>query len=445
MALVTVTATTPTVELLTRPQVISRYLRGTGFGQTGTVTATGTVSQVIDTTRLLASVYQHESLRGWVRVSTTTDNAAPVGEIRAISSSGYDPNQGIIEVVPNFSVALDTGDTYEVHFIIHPQDVLDHIDDICKNDYYLPTWSVLSELDDGDMEQSVTAAWTAVNATMAKRTTEPSMTGKRWMRVTLSADGGYIKSATTVKVDAGGAYSISALACPAGASYDATLILYDETNSANIKTWNYTGETRVRIQENIVIPSTCHAVTVRLSGTSNGNVCDWDDVSLLHVSSRDVPLPWWVRDAAQVKAVFNWRPSPIAAVGSASHVYAPELDGRQTRDWEPRDSAFGGGQLRLASRVSSLTGLMYIYGKRNEEAFSSDIESKHLDANYTHAALLNKIYASLSGLPASGTYNIKWITAQADKWEKEYRKEQYKQAQRVESVLSGPTPTAFYG
>ena len=446
MALVTITATTPSVELLTRPQIIARYLRETHFGQTGTATATGaTAAQLIDTTRLLSSAYQSESVRGWVRIATTVDHAAPEGEIRAINLAGYDPSQGFLDVVPSFSAVVDSGDTYEIHYIIHPQDILDHIDTIATQDFYLPTWSVLSEVDDFDMEQSATTAWTGVNATMAKRTTEPAMTGKRWLRVTNTSANGYVKPATTIKVDGGSSYSISALALPAGASYDAVLTCYDETNSATIKEWTYSGQTRVRFQENIVFPSTTAEISLRLGGTSATNICDWDDVSLLNISSKDVPLPWWVRDAAQWKATFLWRPSPISQSGGASHQYSPELDGRRTLEWEPRDSAFGGGQMRLASRVNSVTRLMYGYGKRNEEAYSSDTESKHIDANYMNAALLNKIYSSLGGMPSSGTFNTAWIKIQTAKWESEYRKESYRQTQRVESVLSGPTPYAYYG
>ncbi|MBK9077588.1 MAG: hypothetical protein IPL77_21930 [Flavobacteriales bacterium] len=111
-------------------------------------------------------------------------------------------------------------------------------------DCFLPEWTLLTEMPDGDMEQNNTTDWGSSNATLSKVTAEPSLWGKRWLRVTTTDAGGYAENAAALAVVPGATYHISAIARPTAATTTATVRAYDNTNAATIDLKTYTGSAR---------------------------------------------------------------------------------------------------------------------------------------------------------------------------------------------------------
>ena len=193
MALVTSNPTTPQVEGLTQRLLLERFLRETGLGDYGTATG-GSTSTIVDTTKLQSTAYSGDVNPGaWARISYDVGGAAaaPEGEIRGITSTGYAPSTGTLTVSPVFTAAPASGDKYQLFRFIHPQLVLDTLDQVLKEDCYLPCWTVLSEVPDYDMEQSVTTEWTGANSTLAKATAEPMGWGAQYLTVATTAAAGY--------------------------------------------------------------------------------------------------------------------------------------------------------------------------------------------------------------------------------------------------------------
>src|SRR5690606_21535538 len=115
-----------------------------------------------------------------------------------------------------------------------PQQVLNWIDECLTEQVYLPAWTILTMVPDGDMEQSHTTDWAVTNATRAKSDAVIGFYGKKMLEVTASADNGYAKS-NSISVRAGSKYHASALGRPKTADTNAKFQVWDETNGAEIK------------------------------------------------------------------------------------------------------------------------------------------------------------------------------------------------------------------
>jgi len=97
-------------ELMERLYATEDVLYGTLDGSdTDTATANEWVSTMLTSTNLVGA---------WLFVDDTTDDLAPEGESRRIIS--YNPAAGSVDVDPVFTAALAAGDTYEIHYAVHP-------------------------------------------------------------------------------------------------------------------------------------------------------------------------------------------------------------------------------------------------------------------------------------------------------------------------------------
>ena len=195
MARLTATHTLPSVEGLTRWQVIDRALRDSGFGSYGVATG-GSSTTLTDANALVSTQLPSTSFVGsWLRIArkASSPGSPPEGEYRTVS--GFAASSGTLTVSSAFSAAVSSGDRYQLFRVIPPQVVLDTLDTILKEEVVLPDFTLLTEMPDGDMEQPGTDDWFPVNATLSKVTSEPSLWGSRRLRVTATAAGGYARGA----------------------------------------------------------------------------------------------------------------------------------------------------------------------------------------------------------------------------------------------------------
>lgn len=439
MALISAAWTTPTTESYTRAQILKRLLRDGGLGESGTATG-GSTSTIVDTGALQSSGYPDDKYKGmWARIEYDAGgaSAAPELEIRPCTSSTA--SSGTATVNPVYSAAPASGDRYQLWAFIHPQKVLDTLDQVMTQDAFLPDWGICTEVPDGDMEQNNTTDWAATNATVTKVSAEPALFGKRWLSVATTSTGGYAAS-NTIRVSPGKRYHLSAVVRASAASTTPKLIAYDLTNSATIDSKTTTSQTPVRLWFEFTAPSTCYTVNVRLSNTENSVTSLWDDVCLYALDSQDLPLPWWVNNKSQIHGVFRSRWTDIG-----SNQWDPIPFGDLDRDrWDFRDSAFGRGQLRIVSRQGPPSEPIYIFGLRNETAWENEnTETKHIDLDWVTARMMVVLLRQMKGPLSIGLQHSDWIDGQQKYWEEEWRKERRKQEERIQDVLQAQAPEVY--
>lgn len=444
MALLEVSPVNSIVEGVTRNQLFKRFLRETGLGSYGIATSGGS-GIINDTVNLLSTQFTTSDWPGgWARIAKDAGGAAaaPEGEINPITT--YDPiTNGRITTNPVFTANPAVGDEYELWKYPNPNLVKDFLDQCLKNDIYLPCWTILSEIPDYDMEANNVLDWTASNATVTKITdTEPegSNFSKRKLSVVTTSTNGYARTAT-IKVEPTKRYHVSAVAMSSAASTTAQLQCYDVTNSAEILSKTSNRQYPNRIDFDITTPATCNQVQIRLIGQENSVTVYWDEVVFYSVDNGDIALPWWVKNKAQVKAVFE-----VELYQLGDSVYDATLRGPFTNKFDIVDNAFGRGQLRLTNfRGSGFNKPLAIFGIRNEVAYANDnTDIKRVDENLLFYCLAYKVFTYLKQMPTAGALNSTWIAQQVKDYSKLWTEYQTQQSERIEDIIQSKQAAGYF-
>src|SRR3990167_3033428 len=163
--------------------------------------------------------------------------AAPEGEVRYCTEGGYTAASGTFAVSANFSAAVASGDTYEVHEI-HPNE----IDNIIKRkvrNLYMPSFWPLSLLivqnDANDMEPTSIATDYDVSVGASTLATETSIVynGAQSLKSTNTVANEYFALKALLGVNAGQAL-VAAASCYVTSGDDAIFRVWDTTNAAAI-------------------------------------------------------------------------------------------------------------------------------------------------------------------------------------------------------------------
>ncbi len=438
MALIASSWTTATSESYTRADVLRRLLRE-GFGEYGTATG-GSTSTIVDTGMLKSSGYRDDRYKGmFARIEYDAGGAAaaPEGDIRPITASVG--STGTLTASPDFSAAVASGDKYQLWTFIHPQKVLDTLDQVLTQDCWLPDWTILTEVPDGDMEQSGTTDWAATNATVTKVSSEPALWGKRWLSVATTSAGGYAQS-NTIRVVPGQRYHVSAICRASAASTTCELTVRDLSNGANISQKTSTYQTPVRLWVEFTAPSGCHQMAIRLGNSENSVTSFWDEACAFSMDSNDLPLPWWVRNKSQVKGIFKPRWTELSG-----NVWDPVPHGDlDLNNWDFRDSAFGRNQLRIVSRHGAPTRPMYIFGLRPETSYSNEnSDTKHFDLDWMTARMMTVLLRQVQGPLGTSEQHRDWLAERMRYWDEEWKKERKKQDERINDVLQAVAPEQY--
>lgn len=421
--------TTPQVEGITRQNLIKRFLDRTGFGLYGTTTSGPDTTSLIDTSLIGRGNHVKSFVGGFARIPKTTDAAAPEGQIRGVTA--FDPATGDA-TVSAFSASTTTGDEYELWKpVLYPQQVLNWIDECLTELVYSPCWTMLTEVADGDMEQSHTTDWTASSATVTKADSDRDFFGRRCLSVAATSTNGYARSAL-LRVKPGEAYHASILCRPGTSS--AKFQVYDETNSAEIKsvTYSYLFASRLVVEFNA--PATCKTVSLRLITPVSGETNKWDEACFYNRNADEISLPWWVKKAGQVWRVLKLRPQVME-----TDVWSGTLKGDHAADWEPQDPFYSGGQLRVVNRRAGLSAPLYIVGGRNETAYANDYtEAKYINPDLLLACLLYKSYEYLSSQLVAGQQDTMAFQQKARYWQATYKAILYSDWLKIQQYFTAP-------
>lgn len=439
MPAVTVTYANTQVEGITRNTLLKRLLRDLGLGQYGTATS-GSTTTIVDTARLQSTQYNSQQwVGGWARIGKDAGGAgaAPEGEISPITTNA--PGTGTITFNPAVSAAVAANDEYQLWYK-RPQDVLDLIDRCLTEDLYFPCWTILSEHPDSDME-GATGDWSAGGtASIAKRTTDPVFSGKQVLRVTNSAALDYAGSVNYIEVEPNRSYHVSVVVRIATGT-GARLAVQDETNASVIKYADSSSRGYVRIGFDFTTPSTCRRITFKLHGIGASEVTDWDELSFFEIGSSSIALPWWVKNKNQVIGVFE---ADLRGLGT--DLYDAELQGDLTDRFDIVDNAFGRGILRLQTRYGGITRPLFILGLRNETAYANDnIEKKLIDSRLLIACIGYRYWQTMVHLGEASETQRRQAKEQHDKWEKDYYRYQAEFLDRIQTVITSPTPWVSVG
>lgn len=430
--------TVPQILGLTRPQLFQRLARATGLLTYGTATGGGR-DTLIDTTRLQShQLSTGDNIGAWLRVASTTDGLAPVGEIRTVT--GYKPDLGTLTVNPNFTASVESGDTYEL-WRVDPSLVLDMVDSCLTDDLYMPCWTILSEVSDYDMEQPGTTDWTEANATVAKSSAEPraSLYGKRYLTVAATSALGYARS-NLLYVEPGKTYHCSAVARSESAGTTARLVLYDEVNGVVLQSWDSSRLQPARVWFTWLVPSGCHTVSLRLTTVESGKTTDWDEVCFYPLYAQDIALPWWVKTANQVKGIFQLNPLRLS-----QNIWDSQLAGERDARWDKTQISFGRGQLRALARIGLLDSFpVFMLGARNETSYASDTEVKLIDPGLFVACVKYRLYEYLSQPLVTGVLDAANIKDKLPAAYQDYMTLQQEFATNLNTTIGSPTPAGYF-
>lgn len=436
------TGVTPQWMQTTQPQVTSAFLNMTGLGWSGSCTSNGSTTTIVDTS--LANAYSSDRnwRGGWIRMIGGT--AQNLGAIRQIQS--YTPATGTLTFSPALATGTLTSDSYEVWMTtMEPRVVLNMLDRITSNyGLGLQTYSLLSEVPDGDMEQSGTTAYAAVNATIAKVTDylKPGINGKRALEVTTTSAGGYAELAAPLRINLASSLTLSAMFTPSDPAVTNTgfLQVVDVESGAILQTITTTSKTTTRLwQEFGYGNASVRLIQIRMGSSENSVTGRWDDLVVSDNQSWIQPLPFWMGTDSAFKEAYYWEPY---SSGPGSQEYDPGLRGPIAKGWRPKHDAFSGGG-RMAIEGNGPPGrMMFVQGVRFESPWETTTETKRIDLQWAASALAVQYYTRLRGQLVGNKEIVAQTDAVLGDWQREYKRHD----NRVMSQLrTSASPVATWG
>lgn len=265
-----------------RQSVLKRLYRGR-YPVASTTTGGGTSTTVVDS-GLTAGAVDNDYLRAWIYIVET--GTADYGDISRVTNQ----SSGTLTVSPAFAGgATDSGQDYEIHYLFHPNEINDTLDEVLQAIEY-GIMVPLSLFSNPSFEHAtMTTGWTATNATLAAETTLVRF-GRQAAKLTLTADAGYIQSDTVNLPPGTKVYCATQVYCTSGDAAVLRLINIDDTN-ATIESGrtDQTGWSEIAFTASL--PSGCERVAVRLEGVTDTDVVYFDHAVLLPYGAKEFSFP----------------------------------------------------------------------------------------------------------------------------------------------------------
>ena len=294
-----------TTTLLVAIQELARDIEGDV--PTGTASA-GAASQITDTNNASPIRSDVQGNDYWVPRWVYIRSGTASGDERQVSASSG--TSGTIDAERPFSATPSTDSVYDIYPFsrtVLVQAINDSLSRCMHED-----WLLLTDVVDGDMRASGVSNWTAVSTgTPTKVTTEADrVLGPQALRQLNSGSAnGYIKQAATIPVYQQRPYRVEAVGRVRVGTAD--LIVYDETNSAeidSISTAEISPDPGLRPFRLVLDfnTDTASAITIRLGGVEATADIAWNYVSLQDVSARTFKLSNRIETPRSVSAI-RWR------------------------------------------------------------------------------------------------------------------------------------------
>jgi len=277
-------------------------------------------------TTFKSSFIADDHFQGWYFYvcdnNADSDGTPPGTCIRIVS---YDASAGAIVVDENLSESgahncLDTGCEIELtpH---HPKLVEQCINEFLSQTYYPYEWPIsIVNIENNDMEHSTVATgWTQTAHT---QTAEATLVfhGAQSLKLAATNDTNLSKSADIDVVGTEDFRIYAACKCTDGDT--GTLIVYDETGTANIVSITAQEERWQLLSAGFQVPATSEQITVRLQCGLNTDITYWDDVQLISGRRTYYKLPSWITEDYQVQDVVVYKGA--GQLADDSYNYMPD-------------------------------------------------------------------------------------------------------------------------
>lgn len=204
-----------------------------------TTSAAASANQLNDTT-LAGSGQTEDFLRSWIYVAGTAAGSPPVGEVRRVINCDFDSSTSQLIVLPAFTDTINSGISYEVHYIYHPERLHERINAILDNltgESYIP----LTLVPDGEMEFGTTSFYS--NTTGAPVidmiSLQPILHGRYALQFGATLLGDTVRTDPIQAIPKGGTFLVSADVFVENTSGDVTMRLLDDDGTTVIQSQDF--------------------------------------------------------------------------------------------------------------------------------------------------------------------------------------------------------------
>jgi hypothetical protein len=213
------------------------------------------------------------------------------------------------------------GTLYEIHYELRPdylKESLNHALRVLRRRSY----TLLTEVTDGDMETSGVTNWTVGPApgncgTTKTVTAATVLNGTQALGVLNTVANAYVQSVAIPVAEGQTWFAAAPFRCWVGT---AKLVAYDVTNLAEIKSWSAAvGQWAELGGDTFTIPTGCKSMTIRLQGVGAVDSIYWDSVCVFDVARVLLALPTWVTEENHVRGLW-YQPQGQAGPGDSHFI-----------------------------------------------------------------------------------------------------------------------------
>lgn len=237
---------------------------------------------------LAPNAREEDYLGAWLYICETVTSGALYGSTACVTNVNFSGTNSVLTFAPAMNLCPKDGTDYEIHRRFHPSILNQALDDVL-DELEHPIVLPLSLAVGGDMEGTLTTDFAAGGSATRAADTTYVLHGRQSLKVTAVADADYAYPAAIYLP--GGTQVLVATDCYITPGDEAKLILYDETNSAEIETAESAQSGWVHFEFIASLPATCEAVTIRLMAQNAGDIIYFDNAILLPTRARQVPYP----------------------------------------------------------------------------------------------------------------------------------------------------------
>ncbi len=275
-------------------QAVIKKLYSPRYPIVGATTSTASdTTSVVDS--ILAPSGQVEDYNSvFIYIAELVSGGPAIGEVARVTDTDFSGSTSKLTIAPAFTDEVQTGTDYEIHYVFHPTEIHDRINELLENMrgwVFIPLSGLLS---DGNFNSGITITnnWTTSGTTQAINTTAAYILfGDGSMAITAGAVTTYSYQRVYVAEDTPLLVSTYAFVDAANSGTTAEIEIWDVTAGAQIGESAYTDihNEWVHLQTLVTVPTDCKQVEVRLMG-SVGTVY-YDSVQLIRRDQRIHDLP----------------------------------------------------------------------------------------------------------------------------------------------------------
>lgn len=357
-------------------------------------TSDGSTTTLLDSI-LSPAAQDVDFIKAWILIISKPTGSASIGEIARVTNVDFSGSTSTLTIAPAMDLAVKDTAEYEIHYKYHPDYAEARINDILDNletGYLIP----LSIIVDGDMEDDPATNFAVGGTETLANDTTYVRRGRQSLKITAGADDDYAQSTSSTYLS-GGTQVLCATDCYITAGDAAKIILYDETNGANIEAAESDESGWVHLEFLATTPATCEEVSLRLEAQNSGDVIYFDYATLLPTNGAIITPPGEAEYAHDFGRLFYF-PRGTTIAGTTND-YAYKVDEQPAKDWSSysvqRDDT-GVVPIRLEINRTPITRPLFIEADVDFAALTTDTATTTAPANLVVQLALADTYDDMA-------------------------------------------------